>query len=169
MRYQSFYPFAQSQMPNVAPRHSMPQSFSGGNPSQMPFGGLENAFGNANPSQSPFGGLGNAFGNGNANPPQTPFGGLGNALGNGGSPQGTNRVEQFMETADRFLNTAQKLTPMVQQVAPMVQNIPALWRMYRGFQNMPDATATASAVRNVASAAPRVGGISQPRIFQPPF
>ena len=150
MRYQSFYPFAQGQTPNF------PQSFSG--PSQIPFG-LGNPGAPRIPNRVPGGALG-----------------LGSAAA--GLPRGANRVEQFMETADRFLNTAQKLTPMVQQFSPMVQNLPALWKIYRGFQTMPDATATTSTVRNAASAtsaastasaASRISRPSTPRIFQPPI
>lgn len=154
MRYQSFYPFSQQQSPPIPqqfqpPRNSflrgLSQSFGAGNMGgpQMP-----NRFPGGGPSQSPFG------------------------MGNAGTPQ-VNRMEQYLQTADQFLSTAQRLTPMVQQVAPMVQNIPALWKIYRGFQSMPDATSTASAVSRSAGAAAtsvtRSTGSSIPRIFQPPL
>ena len=154
MRYQSFYPFSQQQSPPIPqqfqpPRNSflrgLSQSFGAGN-----MGGPQgpNRFPGGGPSQSPFG------------------------MGNPGTPQ-VNRMEQYLQTADQFLSTAQRLTPMVQQVAPMVQNIPALWKIYRGFQSMPDATSTASAVSRSAGAAAasvtRTTGSSIPRIFQPPL
>lgn len=179
MRYQSFYPFSQSQnlqIPNVQqPPPTLqngflnsllglggnmaspqaPNRFPGG-PSQIPFG-----LGNAGIPQGP-----NRFFDG---PSQNPFS-SGNP-GNPGIPQ-VNRMEQYLQTADRFLSTAQQLTPMVQKVTPMVQNLPALWKIYRGFQNMPDATNLGGATRaatTAATAVSRSSGLSQPRIFQPPF
>ena len=182
MRYQSFYPFSQQQAPPSpqqfqAPRNNflrgLSQSFGAGNagPSQGPngfFGGGQpqspTGMGNSGPLQ----GSNSFFGGG---PSQSPTG-----MGNAGTPQLSNRMEQYLQTADQFLSTAQRLTPMVQQVAPMVQNIPALWKIYRGFQAMPDATATASAASAVTrsvgaatSAIPRATGASIPRIFQPPL
>jgi hypothetical protein len=98
--------------------------------------------------------------NGFFNSPQSQFRG-------GGLPA---RLEQYLQTADRFLSTAQQLTPMVKQVAPMVQNIPALWKIYRGFQNMPDVATTTTAARSATNAAASLSnGVSQPRIFQPPI
>lgn len=184
MRYQSFYPFSQSQIPQIPnvpqPPPTLQNGFLnsllglGGNkapaqahnrfpggPSQIPFGP-----GNAGIPQGP-----NQFFGG---PSQNPFssGNPGNP-GNPGIPQG-NRMEQYLQTADRFLSTAQQLTPMVQKVTPMVQNLPALWKIYRGFQNMPDATALSGVTRSATTAAaaatvPRTIGASIPRIFQPPF
>ena len=46
-------------------------------------------------------------------------------------------MEAYMQTANRFLNTAQQFAPVVQQFAPMVQNLPAMWRLYKGFQSSP--------------------------------
>jgi len=168
MRYQSFYPFSQSQSP---PNFSAPQNPFQNGPSRSSFG-----LGNGrmpNPPNQSFGpgngglqsGLSRMLGLGNAETPSNPASMLGQ--GASGLPAGSNRMEQYLQTADRFLSTAQQITPMVKQVAPMVQNIPALWKIYRGFQNTPDATAT-SVASNIAASAPRTGGISQPRIFQPP-
>ncbi|HSO57769.1 MAG TPA: VrrA/YqfQ family protein [Paenisporosarcina sp.] len=156
MRYQSFYPFSQQQSPPIPPQYQPPrnsflrglsQSFGAGN-----MGGpqIPNPFSGGGPSQSPFG------------------------MGNAGTPQVANRMEYYLQTADQFLSTAQRLTPMVQQVAPMVQNIPALWKIYRGFQSMPNVTTAASAVSRSAGAAAatsvaRTTGSSIPRIFQPPL
>ena len=44
-----------------------------------------------------------------------------------------------MQTANRFLNTAQQFAPVVQQFAPMMQNLPAMWKLYKGFQSIPSA------------------------------
>lgn len=181
MRYESFYPFFQGQNQPSAQSFSTPQNrFFGGpntNPNPNPYG-LGNV-GAPMPNQSPFsrggrggGGQGQGqgqfpFGFGGGAPNQSPYG-----IGGGGSLP--NRLEQYMQTADRFLSTAQQLTPMVNKVAPMVQNIPALWKIYRGFQNMPNA-GTTSNVGNINAAASAAAarlpsnGTSQPRIFQPPI
>jgi hypothetical protein len=155
MRYQSFYPFSQQQAPPI------PQQFQA-------------------PRNSFLRGLSQSFGAGNTGTPQAPSGfpgggpspfGMG-GTGGAGIPPVPNRMEQYLQTADQFLSTAQRLTPMVQQVAPMVQNIPALWKIYRGFQSMPDATTTSTVARSVSAAAssvPRTTGASIPRIFQPPL
>ena len=55
-----------------------------------------------------------------------------------------------------FLNTAQQFAPVVQQFAPMVQNLPAMWRLYKGFQSLPSAggaAATGQRAANCSSAA----------------
>lgn len=95
----------------------------------------------------------------------------------------------YLQTADKFINTAQQITPMVKQWAPMLQNVPALLRLYRGFSAAPAAgaaasaataaTAAATATTATSAAAPAAarvantvastGGVSLPRIFQPPF
>ncbi|MFX3674404.1 MAG: VrrA/YqfQ family protein [Paenisporosarcina sp.] len=198
MRYESFYPFSQgriqpSNQPFPAPQRSSffgsnPFSYGQGNnsppPAQSPFGfgsraprGVTNrppnGFYGGPPNQSQFGGGG---------PPNQPqFGGGGPPnqpqFGGGGLQA---RMEQYLQTADRFLSTAQQLSPMVKQVAPMVQNIPALWKIYRGFQGMPNVgtAANAGTVANAgrvatavsrSSTSPLPSGLSQPRIFQPPI
>ena len=58
-----------------------------------------------------------------------------------------------MQTANQFLNTAQQFAPMVQQFAPMVQNLPAMWRLYKGFQSLPAAGAAAAGVSCKAASA----------------
>ena len=146
MRYQSFYPFS-----NQQPQSRMtpgPQPMQRSTP--MPFSqGMQ----------------GNPQGPG-ANIPQQQA---------GMQENGPSRADQYMQTANRFFNTAQQFAPLVQQFAPLVQNIPAMWRLYKGVQSMPDAP--------IASATPRTGGSqtpgptssqpvsqpSSPRIFQPPF
>ncbi|PUB12553.1 VrrA/YqfQ family protein [Paenisporosarcina sp. OV554] len=159
MRYQSFYPFSQQQQQQQS--SPIPQQFQP--PRNNFLRGLSQSFGagNTGAPQGP-----NSFPGGA--PSQSPTG-----MSSAGTPQLSNRMEQYLQTADQFLSTAQRLTPMVQQVAPMVQNIPALWKIYRGFQSMPDATSTASAVTRsagaVASSVPRPTGSSIPRIFQPPL
>ena len=60
-----------------------------------------------------------------------------------------------MQTANQFLNTAQQFAPVVQQFAPMIQNLPAMWRLYKGFQSLPSARRcrTGAAVHQGASSA----------------
>ncbi|WP_241155075.1 YqfQ family protein [Rummeliibacillus sp. TYF005] len=108
------------------------------------------------------------------------------------------KLEQYLNTADQLFNTAQKFTPMVKQISPMFQNLPALYRLYKGFQGLPNAnsptTATDPQNNNLAQerrpmrfrfgrnssqpepAQPEVQAYtpprtrpSTPRIFQPPF
>ena len=93
-----------------------------------------------------------------------------------------NKTMSYLQTADKFLNTAQQITPMVRQYAPMFQNVPALWKLYKGFQSMPNVPAAgvnvAASASNAAASAASVArtatsavstGVSLPRIFQPPF
>ena len=61
------------------------------------------------------------------------------AMQGGPAPQGTSKMEAYMQTANRFLNTAQQFAPVVQQFAPMMQNLPAMWKLYKGFQSLPSA------------------------------
>ncbi|WP_215490545.1 VrrA/YqfQ family protein [Ureibacillus sinduriensis] len=49
-------------------------------------------------------------------------------------------MQSFMDTANRFLATAQSFQPLVQQATPMFRNLPALWRLYKGFQGLPKAS-----------------------------
>ena len=48
-------------------------------------------------------------------------------------------MDGYMQTANRFLNTAQQFAPVVEQFAPMMRNLPAMWKLYKGFQSMPSA------------------------------
>jgi hypothetical protein len=109
------------------------------------------------------------------NPPGGPMGNPpGGSMPGQGMQQAPSRMDGYMQTANRFLNTAQQFAPMVQQFAPMVQNLPAMWRLYKGFQSLPaagtaarlPASGAAAARSAVANAVP---GPSVPRIFQPPI
>lgn len=143
MRYESFYPFARTQNSPFAMR--------------QPFGG---------PQQQP---------NFTQPPRRQPFQGspMGNPFGSStpGQFQNTSKMEMYMQTANRFLNTAQQFAPLVQQIAPMFQNLPAMWRLYKGFQSLPSTGGTAgtTASRATSASAPiPQPGASNPRIFQPP-
>ena len=173
MRYQSFYPFAQNRgndffgMSNPTPQNTPNNSFNflGGNQSAPP-----------SPPQQQSAGLPPAG-------PATNFFNQFQSAPTGDIPQGQpmNRTMSYLQTADKFLNTAQQLTPMVRQFAPMIQNVPALLKLYRGFQSVPAATtavagnvgnaaaATAATTAATSTAAAVTNGTSIPRIFQPPI
>jgi len=154
MRYQSFYPFArQSGQPLQATRQPgfgpMPMQMQPPNPRMQQ-------------ARTPFG-----PGQGMPGFPQG-----GGPMGQPGEQQGGSKMEMYMQTANRFLNTAQQFAPLIQQFSPMLQNLPAMWKLYKGFQSIPAAgpAAAAGTGLNAAAAATRapVNGPSVPRIFQPP-
>lgn len=147
MRYESFYPFASNQSPPVAMRQYPQYDIQ----QQQIFGPPSRQF------QGPP--TGNQFVASSQDPTQN-----------------NSKMEMYMQTANRFLNTAQQFAPLVQQVAPMVQNLPAMWRLYKGFQSLPSAGAapTGGAPSPIAPTGSGLGsqsapiGGSNPRIFQPP-
>lgn len=201
MRYGSFYPFsqpgvngfsnfassAQMQAPSAARNFfGNPGNFAPP-PIQAPNAGggfLNNLASQINPN----GPAGNLFGNlrnlTGQMPPNNAFGGVAQgAQAAAAAPGAGSRAMSYLQTADKFLNTAQQITPMVRQYAPMFQNVPALWKLYRGFQAIPNAAASvapavAATATSTAAVAPKVAstaastiatGASLPRIFQPPF
>jgi hypothetical protein len=51
-------------------------------------------------------------------------------------------INGFLTNTQKVLNTAQQMGPLVQQVqqyGPIVKNLPAMWRLYKGLKNAPDA------------------------------
>ena len=188
MRYESFYPFARNSTPS--PRQQNfglnPYSAPPQNPGQPhPFSMQNNQLGSGQPGMGSLG-LG-PQGLRQAGPMQAGAGQQGlerSALGQAqGTPQGLSKMDGYMQTANRFLNTAQQYAPVVQQFAPMMRNLPAMWKLYKGFQAMPPAggapptttaaTAGLSNPRIQASApipstpSPPSSRPSVPRIFQP--
>lgn len=152
MRYESFYPFVNHQ---TAPPSPMQQPSYG----RHPFMQTPPSSGQSPPFQMP----NQAFQNNEPNPT---------------GEQGPSKMDAYMQTANRFLNTAQQFAPVAQQFAPMLRNLPAMWRLYKGFQSIPSAGgagaasaagAASQAASNVARAATSQGPLpSVPRIFQPP-
>jgi hypothetical protein len=69
-------------------------------------------------------------------------GGAGSSLlGNSGG------IMNFLNNTQQVLRTAQSIGPMVQQFQQyghLVKNIPAMWKLYRGLKNAPDASETDS-------------------------
>ena len=83
-----------------------------------------------------------------AGPQNNPLGG---PMAGQGEQQVPSKMESYMQTANQFLNTAQQFAPVVQQFAPMVQNLPAMWRLYKGFQSLPVAGAASLPVSEWSS------------------
>lgn len=146
LRYESFYPFAHHPTPSARP-----QNFN--RPTFMP--PMQNQSPNMNTNQ--------------------PFESFSNHIADSSRGQGPSKFENYMQTADRFLTTAQQFAPLVQQFAPMISNLPAMWRLYKGFQSMPSQNPTASpnsrptaSQQTTAPIPPTTPRPSMPRIFQPP-
>ncbi|SOC20934.1 YqfQ-like protein [Ureibacillus xyleni] len=55
-------------------------------------------------------------------------------------PSQSPKLDSFMNTANKWLATAQSFQPLIQQATPMLQNLPALWKLYKGFQSTPKNT-----------------------------
>lgn len=90
--------------------------------------------------------------------------------------QGISKIERYMATADKFLTTAQQFAPLAQQFAPMLNNLPAMWKLYKGFQSLPSNPSPTTP--NPQTRAPNQPSpipnpttplSSTPKIFQPPF
>lgn len=58
------------------------------------------------------------------------------------------KIEQFLQSTGQFMKTAQTYAPYVQQAVPMFKNIPALFRLYKGFQNAPNANGKSAPSRS---------------------
>lgn len=106
-------------------------------------------------------------------------------LPKGVSPKGAStKLDSFMDTANRFLATAQGFQPLIQQASPMIRNLPALWRLYKGFQSAPNNSTEPEQVERQQYSQPayrertlrnadstpqqQTTRPSVPRIFQPP-
>ncbi|MDW0108964.1 VrrA/YqfQ family protein [Sporosarcina aquimarina] len=159
MRYQSFYPFANQQRQVPAGQQQFAENFQQPRPF-MP--GPPQGFGQNRTNQPPGQFSANPYGmdpgmNGQSQP------------GGNGTPS---KPEMYMETANRLISTVQQYAPIVQQFAPMIQNIPAMWKLYRGFQSLPDAGAAGSVAASAAQSAPAAAAVprpSIPKVFQPPI
>ena len=121
MRYESFYPFARNQSHSSAKTAGLwlPSIFRARHPPQDLKTKLEpwTHCNGQGPGQSAQG-----------QPTRQPRGITG---------QGPSKMEAYMQTANQFLNTAQQFAPVVQQFAPMMRNLPAMWKLYKGFQSIP--------------------------------
>ncbi|MEH7245582.1 VrrA/YqfQ family protein [Neobacillus niacini] len=61
-------------------------------------------------------------------------GGVGSILQTLSNPDG---LTGFLNNTQQVLKTAQSFGPMIQQYGPMVKNIPMMWRLYKGFKDLP--------------------------------
>jgi hypothetical protein len=43
----------------------------------------------------------------------------------------------FLNNTQKVLNTAQSIGPMIQQYGPIVKNLPMMWKLYKGFKDLP--------------------------------
>ncbi|SDM19331.1 YqfQ family protein [Bacillus sp. OK048] len=43
----------------------------------------------------------------------------------------------FLNNTQQVLNTVQSFGPMIQQYGPMVKNLPMMWKLYKGFKDLP--------------------------------
>lgn len=91
------------------------------------------------------------------------------------------RLDSILETANRFLATAQSFQPYIQQAAPMLRNLPALWKLYKGFQSIPSQGKSIGEEGSRKASSGKSGQTSRtqkasyesrpsiPKIYQPPF
>lgn len=55
-------------------------------------------------------------------------------------PSPVAKFTPYIETANQFMHTAQQYAPLIGQLAPMARTLPALWKLYKGFQSIPPST-----------------------------
>lgn len=153
MRYESFYPFSHHPPQPMQQQRFIPNTFLPPRDSQSNASQQFDAFSNHIPGSE-----------------------------GGQASQSPSKLENYMQTADRFLTTAQQFAPLIQQFAPMISNLPSMWRLYKGFQSMPDRSPSTENRQtpppNAQNPAPSRSAPQQsirptprpsmPRIFQPP-
>lgn len=61
-------------------------------------------------------------------------GGVGSILQTLSNP---NSLTGFINNTQQVLNSVQSITPMIQQYGPLVKNIPMMWKLYKGFKDLP--------------------------------
>ena len=61
-------------------------------------------------------------------------GGVGSLLQTLSNP---NSLSGFLNNTQQVLNSVQSITPMIQQYGPLVKNIPMMWKLYKGFKDLP--------------------------------
>lgn len=47
-------------------------------------------------------------------------------------------INGFLTNTQNVLNTARQIGPLVQQYGPIVRNLPAMWKLYKGFKDLPE-------------------------------
>lgn len=70
-------------------------------------------------------------------------GGLGSILQTLSRPEG---LSGFLNNTQQVIKTAQTIGPMIQQYGPIVKNLPVMWKLYKGFKDLPNEENTSEAV-----------------------
>jgi YqfQ-like protein len=65
---------------------------------------------------------------------QSGSGGVGSILRTLGNPDS---LTGFLNNTQQVLKTAQSFGPMIQQYGPIVKNLPMMWKLYKGFKDLP--------------------------------
>jgi hypothetical protein len=61
-------------------------------------------------------------------------GGVGSILQTLSNPES---LTGFLNNTQQVLRTAQSIGPMIQQYGPIVKNLPMMWKLYKGFKDLP--------------------------------
>ncbi|WP_260631478.1 YqfQ family protein [Neobacillus niacini] len=61
-------------------------------------------------------------------------GGIGSILQTLSNPDS---LSGFLNNTQQVLKTAQSIAPMIQQYGPIVKNLPMMWKLYKGFKDLP--------------------------------
>jgi YqfQ-like protein len=67
-------------------------------------------------------------------------GGIGSILQTLSKPEGLTGI---LNNTQQVLKTAQTIGPMIQQYGPIVKNLPMMWKLYKGFKDLPSGETTA--------------------------
>ncbi|OXS80425.1 VrrA/YqfQ family protein [Domibacillus enclensis] len=51
---------------------------------------------------------------------------------------------KWMEQARQMMAAAEQMRPLIEQYGPLVKNLPAMWKLYRAVQSMPENEASQS-------------------------
>lgn len=51
-----------------------------------------------------------------------------------------NALNGLLTNTQKVLNTAGQIGPVIQQYGPLVRNLPSLWKLYKGFKDLPSDT-----------------------------
>lgn len=66
-------------------------------------------------------------------------GGMGSILQTLSNPESLSGI---LNNTQQVLKTAQSIGPMIQQYGPLVKNIPMMWKLYKGFKDLPSGETT---------------------------
>lgn len=66
-------------------------------------------------------------------------GGLGSILQTLSKPEGLSGI---LNNTQQVIKTAQTIGPMIQQYGPIVKNLPMMWKLYKGFKDLPSGETT---------------------------